>query len=119
MWDGMDRRKSVRAQYPCLITLRRNTASRQDVLTHTEDLSVLGVRASVKERMELTAEVDLEIDLLDTLPNIIARGNITWIKKITQDEDDEAVRYDIGIQFSQLKDEDRQRIQHVIDNLLE
>ena len=114
MWDGVDRRKFVRAKYPCLITVRKDTPPVQAVFTHTEDISPGGVRVIIRKKIEVMAEVDLEIDLKDTLQNVSLKGKIARVKEIPATQRDKAPRYDTAIQFIDLKDEDRQRIANIV-----
>jgi c-di-GMP-binding flagellar brake protein YcgR len=118
MWDGTDRRMFVRAKYPCLITVRTDTPPRQAILTHTEDISVGGVRVVIRARMESGIKVDLEIDLMDTLPTIISKGAISWSAQIPPKRKKGHLHYDTGIQFIGLQGAQRQRIQNIINHIL-
>lgn len=82
MWNGVDRRKFPRAEYPCLITIRKYVPPELAILTHTENISIGGVRVIVDHRIDTATEVDLEIDLKDTMPNIASRGAIRWVREI-------------------------------------
>lgn len=118
MWDGVDRRRFPRAEYPCLITVHKNTAPAQAVLTHTENISVTGVRVIITKKIEVMTEVDLEIDLKDTLATITSRGIIRWVKQVPSGRKERLPHYDIGIQFITLRDEYRRRIQNIVNHLL-
>ncbi|MBN2096901.1 MAG: PilZ domain-containing protein [Candidatus Omnitrophica bacterium] len=141
MWDGIERRRFPRVQYPCLITLRKNTSPALSILTHTEDIGVGGVRVLIHTKIEVPTEVDLEIDLMDTLANIFSRGKISWVKEIfsrqkgkdkTQtfkgqvswvkeippQQQGEGPRYDTGINFIAIKNEDKKRIEKIVNHIL-
>jgi c-di-GMP-binding flagellar brake protein YcgR len=118
MWDGVDRRIFARAEYPCLITVRKNTAPTQAILTHTDNISVGGVRVIIIEKIEPMTEVDLEIDLKDTLSTVICRATIAWVKVIVSSQKDKSPRYEMGIRFLGLKDENRRRIQNIVERIL-
>ena len=117
MWNGTDRRGSVRVKYPCLIKLCKSTEPLEGILTHTENISPKGARILIKEKIEVGSEIDLEIDLQDTLPNIIAKGTINRVKETFAGPTGETLRYVTGIKFTELKDKDRRRIQGVVDHL--
>lgn len=119
MWDGVSRRRFPRAEYPCLITVRKNTPPQQAVLTHTENISVGGVRVIIAKKIGVLTEVDIEIDLKDTLPTILSKASICWIEEISLGEVGKSPRYDIGIKFIGLNDENRRRIQNIVDCLLD
>ena len=117
MWDGADRRRFPRAEYPCLITIRKHTPSPFSILTHTENISLGGMRVIVGKRIEVMTDVDLEIDLMDTLPNVTSDGTVSWVKEILPAQKGRSPSYEIGIQFITLKDEYRRRIQSIIEHL--
>ncbi len=52
MWDGTERREFLRAEYPCLITVRKNTPPTEAILTHTDNISVGCVRVIIIEKIE-------------------------------------------------------------------
>lgn len=119
MWDGVDRRIFSRAEYPCLITVRKTTPPVQAILTHTDNISIGGVRVVIAKKIEAMTEVDLEIDLKDTLPTVISKGRVAWVKIIVSSQKDKPPRYDTGIRFLGLKDECRRRIQKIVERILD
>ena len=118
MWDGVDRRIFPRAEYPCLITVRKNTPPTQAILTHTDNISIGGVRVVIAKKIEVMTEVDLEIDLKDTLPTVISKGTVAWVKMIPPREGGKLPRYDTGIRFIGLKDKTRRRIHGIVERIL-
>ncbi|MBN3037863.1 MAG: PilZ domain-containing protein [Candidatus Omnitrophica bacterium] len=145
MWNGVDRRKFPRAEYPCLITIRKYTPPPVSILSHTENISEGGVRVIIDHRIDINTEVDLEIDLKDALPNISSRGTIRWVKEVASKESPVPdakenvkvlkgsvswveeipparkglpARFDTGIQFLGLKADDKRRISELVDILL-
>ncbi|MCQ9208289.1 MAG: PilZ domain-containing protein [Omnitrophica bacterium] len=118
MWDGVDRRRFPRAEYPCLITMRRAAPSEQAILTHTENISVSGVRIISRKKLEVMMEVDLEIDLMDTLPTIAPKGMVMRVEEIPSGREDQSRHYDIGIRFITLPDEARRRVDSIVEHLL-
>ena len=117
MWDGVDRRKFVRAEYPCLITVRKSEQPQEAILTHTEDISVGGVRAIIRRKLQMLIEVELRIDLKDMLPPIVFLGQVCRVKELPSAQQNKAPRYETGIRFSDLSDEDRHRIINVIKHV--
>lgn len=119
MWDGVDRRQFARAEYPCLITIRKNTHPPEAVLTHTQDIGVGGVRVIISKELERMVEVDLEIDLMDTLSNVMCRGIVVRCSEIPTTKHDMPVRYDTGVHFLGLKNDDMHRIDKIVKNIIE
>lgn len=117
MWDGVDRRKFARAEYPCLITVRKSAPPPEAILTHTADISVGGVHAVIAKKIEIMTEVNLEIDLKDTLETIVSKGTVSRVKEIAASQPGRPPRYDIAVQFVDLNDEDRRRIQNIVEHL--
>ncbi len=146
MWEGKERRRFPRAEYPCLITVRKETPPAFSILTHTENISVGGVRVVIDREIEISTAVDVEIDLQDTLPNVSSTGKVSWVRQFLSDQDGRTSsptlktkifratvawikeipaaqkgkpsHYDTGIQFVTLKDEDRTRIEDIVNRLL-
>ncbi|MBN2096899.1 MAG: PilZ domain-containing protein [Candidatus Omnitrophica bacterium] len=118
MWDGVDRRKFPRVDYPCLITVRKNTPPQQAILTHTGDISVVGIRVIINDKIELMSVVDLEIDLKDAQPAIHIHGRVNRIKELSAGGSGKPLRYDTGIQIIDIGEAQRRRIQNVIRHLL-
>lgn len=146
MWDGVDRRRFSRVKYPCLITVYKKTIPEFSTLTHTENISVGGMRVIIERRIEAMTEVEIEIDLDDTLSNIISKGTVAWVKRVLPAPQEESApdvkrakvitgtvkwvkeiaptqqgepsHYDTGIRFTTLKESDRRRITNVVNNFL-
>ena len=116
MWDGVDRRRTVRAEYPCLITLRKQTPP-QAILCHTVDISIFGVRVVTAKKVEIMTEVDLEIDLKDTLPSVASKGVVRWANQLPKEETGKSPQYIIGVQFTDMDEECRRRIQKIVEHL--
>ena len=118
MWDGVDRRMFIRVEYPCLIIVRRDMAPPLSILTHTENICVGGVRVIIREKVVPMAEVNLELDLMDTLPTITSKGIISWVQEVPSGQEGLSPNYDTGIKFIDLQDEYRRRIQKIVNHVL-
>jgi len=122
MWDGVTRRKFPRAEYPCLITVRKSAPPQQAILTHTENISMGGVRVIISDAIEVMTEVNMEIDLKDTMSTIAVKAFVCWVKPTTagkQKGTRGSLRYNTGIRFVELNDENRRRIQKAVNCLLD
>lgn len=114
-WDGLNRRKFPRVSYPCLIKIN---ATDETVLTHTENLGIGGVCVVIKKDVKPFAQVFIEVDMLDTGDHIKCAGRVVWNVRRKAIEEDKPLFYDIGIEFVDLPDEDRDRIDLVVKRLL-
>ena len=117
-WEGLNRRKFPRVNFPCLVKIESVQNSRA-ILTHTENVSIGGVCVTLKEHFKAFYPVDLELDLMDMDAHIKCSGKIVWCvqRKIT--ESPKAFFYDTGIEFQNLSKEDKERIQKIVDHAAE
>ncbi len=117
MWEGMDKRKFPRANYRCTLHIKsKEDKASGTIATHTENIGLGGTCVTLKDKIELFKRVDLEVSLEDGTPPIKCEGSIMWAVKRT--EHSKAVSYDIGIEFIDLKDADRERISAIVKKLL-
>ncbi|MBL7085303.1 MAG: PilZ domain-containing protein [Candidatus Omnitrophica bacterium] len=116
MRDGADRRRFARTKYPCLIKLhKKNKPALWGILTHTDNISPVGVRVILRKKIKVTTEVDLKIDLMDTKSALTSKGKVTWVKEILPAQKGQPLRYDTGINFIHIKGGDGQRIQDIVE----
>ena len=67
-WDGLDRRRFPRVNYPCLVVIEGETEER--ILAHTENVGIGGVCVILKQDVKLFTSVEVELDLLDMKEHI-------------------------------------------------
>lgn len=116
MWNGIDKRRFPRAQYPCIVNVRASGLA-ESIHTMTENIGIGGIRVIIKKGLGLFSWVELEIDLKDGNPNVICGGMIVWSIRKNEFQKD-PVHFDTGIEFLDLKDIDRVRIESVVENAL-
>ncbi|NQV04411.1 MAG: PilZ domain-containing protein [Candidatus Omnitrophica bacterium] len=114
MWGGINRRKFPRANYPCKITVKRKDHP-DSLSTHTENIGIGGICVLLPKDLGIFAPVEIRLDLLDGSPSIECDGAIVWI--VTRKQEAQA-NYDTGIEFTNLKRKDTDRIVNVIDKVL-
>lgn len=118
-WDGLDRRKFPRANYPCLIIIRHNHAGPEAMLTHTENIGIGGVCIILKRGLKLFTPVEIELDLLDAGSHIKCEGKIVWSVQRKNTEEKKPSFYDIGVEFSNINMKDQQRINEIVSRLMQ
>jgi len=117
MWDGINRRKFPRANYKCLITIKKRLTSRT-ISTQTENIGAGGICVIIKDDLGLFQGVDLEIFIeTDNLPPIKCGGTVVWVVKKTTPKKSSYV-YDTGIEFIDIRPEDRDKISEVVEEIL-
>ncbi len=114
MWNGINRRKFPRAQYPCKIMVKKKDSSEM-VSADTENIGTGGLCVLIPKDLGIFAPVEIHLDLQDTRPVIICDGTIVWIVKRTNEQK----HFDTGIEFTNLKREDSERINFVVEKILE
>ncbi|MCD4780159.1 MAG: PilZ domain-containing protein [Candidatus Omnitrophica bacterium] len=117
-WEGCDRRRFVRVNYPCLVVLKKAADKKNIILTHTENIGVGGICVILKQDLKKFASVDLEIDLMDMDQHIQCTGKIVWNVRRRELEDKKPSYFDIGIEFDDVNDQDKKRLRRVVDKLV-
>ena len=116
MWSGINRRKFPRANYPCKITVKRK--DHPDTLsTHTENIGVGGICVMLEKDLGIFAPVEIQLDITDGQPDIECDGAIVWIVQKKEPKENNK-NYDTGIEFTNLKRKDAERIQNVVEMVL-
>jgi len=116
MWDGINRRKFPRAAYKCLITIRKRLTSKT-ISTETENIGAGGICIIIKEDLGLFQGVDVELFLDDNHPPIKSGGTVVWVVKKSGTKKG-AYLYDTGIEFIDIRPEDRERISEIVEEIL-
>ena len=117
MWNGINRRKFPRANYKCLITIKRRLTAKT-IATQTENIGAGGICVIIKEDLGLFQGVDLELHLEDNRPPVKCGGTIVWVVKKSETGKKGAYLYDTGIEFIDLRPEDRERVSEVVEEIL-
>jgi len=110
-WEGVEKRRFVRAKFPCRITI--HTPEKRAISTNTEDIGAGGVRVILNEQLQMTLPLDLEVIVEGKF--IACKGKVVWvvIKK-----DDQNPRYDTGIEFYEIAKRDKGIIDGVVNLIL-
>ncbi|MCA9398552.1 MAG: PilZ domain-containing protein [Candidatus Omnitrophica bacterium] len=117
-WEGLDRRKFPRVNYPCLVVLRNDSAEADVLLTHTENIGIGGVCVILKKDLKMFTPVEVELDLLDLGNHIKCKGKVVWNVKRGSDVKKKPLFYDVGIEFETLDDGEQQRLEEIVKRLV-
>jgi Tfp pilus assembly protein PilZ len=118
VWDGIDKRKFPRANYKCLVTVRKKGGV-QTFTTQTENIGVGGICVILPEPLTIFSPVDLVITLLHGVPPLKCGGSIVWIVKSANPKKAKMNHYDTGVEFVNISKEDREKIKKVVEELIE
>ena len=124
-WEGLNRRKFPRANYPCLVVIRNQDAptdggddKNSTILTHTDNVGVGGVCVILKQDLKMFSPVELELDLLDLGDHICCNGKVVWNIRHQSEDGKKPNFYDIGIEFIDITAHDRSRLENIISRLV-
>lgn len=124
-WEGLNRRKFPRANYPCLVVIRNQDVpndgeddKNSTILTHTDNVGVGGVCVILKQDLKMFSPVELELDLLDLGDHIRCNGKVVWNIRHQNEDGKKPNFYDIGIEFTDISTQDRARLEHIINRLV-
>jgi Tfp pilus assembly protein PilZ len=117
-WDGLNRRKFPRVNYPCLVVIKNGEKDRDAILAHTENVGVGGICVILKQNIPMFSTVDIELDLLDLGNHIQCPGKVVWNVQRRPDSGKKPLFYDIGLEFNGLSDQDYARLQNIVDRLV-
>ena len=117
MWDGINRRKCPRANYKCLISIKKRLTART-ISTQTENIGAGGICVLIKEDLGLFQGVDVELTLDEARPPIKCGGTIVWVVKKSSPKKGASI-YDTGIEFIDIRPEERERISEIVEEILE
>jgi len=118
MWQGIDRRRFPRANYQCMVTVRKK-GSPHTFRTQTENLGAGGVCVVLDNRLEIFSTVDLIITLENCTPPVKCMGTVVWTVKKRDPKKVKPQLYDIGVEFSNIVPDDRVKIDKLVEKLIE
>ncbi len=117
MWDGFDTRKFPRLKLQCEIAIEPPDPNAPPILAMTENLGEGGVCVIQDKPLERFSRCQLRLELDKNLPRIECAGKVVWI--IPRREPlGQKKRYDTGIEFQEMKPEDREKIRFFIQAVL-
>ena len=121
-WEGINRRKFPRVNYPCLVVIREEGEKKTKetgsaILTHTDNVGIGGVCIVLKQNLAMYSKVKLELDLLDLGNHIKCNGKVVWVVQRQSGASDKPSFYDTGIEFIDIKPEDQDRLAKVVRRL--
>ena len=116
-WEGMNQRKFPRVSYKCLIRVARD-GREEEIDTFTENIGAGGICVVLDRDLGLFSEVSLEMYLGDYAKAVTCRGTVVWIVKRRPTDKTEMERYDTGIEFQNMKEEDKERLAQLVQSIL-
>lgn len=117
MWNGINRRKFPRANYKCTIVIKKRLNARS-ISTRTENIGAGGICVIIKDDLGLFQGVDIELFLDDGKGPIKCGGTVVWVVKKTDVKQKAAHLFDTGLEFVDMRPEDRERTTDIVEKIL-
>ncbi len=117
-WEGLNRRKFPRANFPCLIKIIHSGQSDETILSHTENISTGGACVIIRKSLEMFAPVKLEIDLMDGAELIACQAKVVWSVRRKATEANKPSFYDTGFEFVDISQDNRTRVAAAVEHLV-
>lgn len=114
MYQGIEKRKFIRARFPCKILIYN--FPEHAISTHTENISAGGVRVIIGEKLEAGTLVDIEVHLKEN--KIACKGKIAWVVDKKSPYRKGVLYHDTGIEFCEIDEQDRNAINVTIEKML-
>jgi len=111
MWQGMDKRKFPRADFPCKIIIFKK-GGQDKFTTRTENIGAGGICALLKDSLDRFSLVDLVLYLEEGLPPVKCEGRVVWV--VNREK-----AFDTGIEFLNITKQDASRIERIVKECLE
>ena len=113
--DNIDRRRFLRIKFP--FTIHLYPVGSQPISAYAEDISIGGVKVTIHEKFDVPSIIKLELYV--KLRPINCNGKITWIKERESEFLEGETLYDIGIEFQELKPEEKEAIKERLDIVIQ
>ena len=117
IWDGINQRRFPRVNYKCRILVSKE--GREEIIdTVTENIGAGGICVVLEKEFSLFENVSLEVFLGEDVTPIRCKGTIVWVVKRHPANQQESYKYDTGIEFLDIMEEDRNRIADIVEDIL-
>jgi hypothetical protein len=110
IWQGIDKRRFPRAEYPCKVIVLRSDL-RETFSTHTENIGTGGICVILGKELPRFCPVEVLLYLKDKGGPVECNGRVVWMVQ-------EGGSFDVGIEFIDIKETDRLRIGKVVQECL-
>ncbi|UCD16064.1 MAG: PilZ domain-containing protein [Candidatus Omnitrophota bacterium] len=111
-WEGVERRKYVRIKFPCKIFIF--TPQQHIISTHTENISMGGIKIAIEEELEISSIIELEIYIHEE--TVVCKGRVIWVTKKESRCHKGVFYYDIGINFYDISAKDKKIIKRLVES---
>jgi len=111
MREGSLRTGRVRVNIPCSIIVY--TPHEETIDTVINNICEGGVGLTLKRKLEVYSKVGLKIYEIGNEP-IVCKGTVRWVKSMKSSQAGSDYSFNMGIQFSEIKDSDALAIRNLV-----
>ena len=111
IWEGIMRSGRVRVNLPCRIIVY--TPEEETLDTVINNICEGGAGLTLKKKLEVHSKVGLKIYEIGNEP-IICKGTVRWVKSMESSQSAGDYSFNMGIQFSEIKDSDVLAIRNLV-----
>lgn len=111
-----ERRKFIRLNINVEIKYALISNATAERVAQTKDIGAGGICILADEPMKKGDILEINFLLPEVPPNVHAKGRVAWVKPFSI-AGDKNTRYDTGIEFTDITDEDRKRINRYVFSL--
>ena len=105
-----ERRRFVRLNVLTDVGYAKRSNGKEERLSLAKNISAGGICLVVYDELRASDTLDLKIWLPDDKEIITAVGRVVWVKEISLESLGSAKRFEAGIEFIEIKDEDMKKI---------
>jgi len=82
--------------------------------SHTENISVAGVRTILEEGLHISTELEIELFVSDRGTPLKCKGQIIWVKEINPVSTNPRL-FDTGIKFTKISNSDQEYLKNMVN----
>lgn len=112
-WDGQNRRRFVREDFP--YTIHIFSSAGRPISTYTDDISTGGVKVVTQQNLALKDLVDLKIYIGDDF--VRCKGTIAWVREKINPVLEGVKFYNAGIEFVDLNPRESEVVERCVQAL--
>jgi len=112
-WDGINRRRFIRVNFP--FTLHIYPHEHPPISAYTEDVSEGGLATTLEEKLPVASEVVLEIHAGEE--PVTCKGKIVWVRERESEYLPGKFFYDTGIAFVKISEQAINIIRNCVEEL--
>ena len=117
IWEGVDKREFPRVSYRCLIKVKDHGRD-ETFETHTENIGAGGLCVVLSKEFDLFKTASIELFVEENGDPISCKGTIVWVIRRRDTNGPKDFIYDIGVEFTDISEENRQRIENLVNDIL-